>query len=397
MGQCVMVLADVPGYMPQLLAFILALIVFVGISIAYAIREFHRTKTFYGREDVDDIPEEEKMARMGDLMGNNTEEMHIVQSAEALGERESGSAATPTAAGVKVMMRKRKHPNKATSGELAESPAVTPGRLNIHFTLDVDKTARGFEFIDLLEGSLKETDEFRDIKHKLGEDAEDRLCEYLVCKLRNILEESTTDKWIVHAVIQDRIWKVNGQENLLECGDIKAEQMLRLSASGPTTPIIMMAYKIEVEVHKSRRSALTQSLRYSQKARNRRRAAESVTQIDARTPGKPLLSPTNEPIPLVDVTPPNVLQGVVIPMESQKAVPPIPQVVATTKTAISNTSKKIGPGTPRGSTPSTAIRTAMTQAFSTTRPVTEQPRTPRHSRSLYDPVCSPHFHASKRC
>uniref|UniRef100_A0A914ZZG8 Uncharacterized protein n=1 Tax=Parascaris univalens TaxID=6257 RepID=A0A914ZZG8_PARUN len=359
MGQCVMVLADVPGYMPQLLAFILALIVFVGISIAYAIREFHRTKTFYGREDVDDIPEEEKMARMGDLMGNNTEEMHIVQSAEALGERESGSAATPTAAGVKVMMRKRKHPNKATSGELAESPAVTPGRLNIHFTLDVDKTARGFEFIDLL--------------------------------------ESTTDKWIVHAVIQDRIWKVNGQENLLECGDIKAEQMLRLSASGPTTPIIMMAYKIEVEVHKSRRSALTQSLRYSQKARNRRRAAESVTQIDARTPGKPLLSPTNEPIPLVDVTPPNVLQGVVIPMESQKAVPPIPQVVATTKTAISNTSKKIGPGTPRGSTPSTAIRTAMTQAFSTTRPVTEQPRTPRHSRSLYDPVCSPHFHASKRC
>lgn len=39
------------------------------------------------------------------------------------------------------------------SGELTESPAVTPGRMNIHFALDVDKTARGFEFIDLLEVS----------------------------------------------------------------------------------------------------------------------------------------------------------------------------------------------------------------------------------------------------
>lgn len=39
-----MALADVPAYMPQLLAFIIALIIFVGISIAYAIREFHRTK-----------------------------------------------------------------------------------------------------------------------------------------------------------------------------------------------------------------------------------------------------------------------------------------------------------------------------------------------------------------
>lgn len=58
--------------------------------------------------------------------------------------------------------------------------------------------------------------------------------------------QSTTDKWIVHAVIQDRVWKVNGQENLLECGDIRAEQMLRLSASGPTTLIIMMAYKVGV-------------------------------------------------------------------------------------------------------------------------------------------------------
>ncbi|VDM43301.1 unnamed protein product [Toxocara canis] len=219
MGQCVMALANVPAYMPQLIAFIIAFILFVGISIAYVIREFHRTKTFYGREDVDDMPEEEKMAQMGDLMGNNVDEMRIVRSAELLGgERESGSAATPSATGVKVMMRRRKHPNKNNSGELMESSMAPLGQMKVHFALDVDKTSRGFEFIDLLE------------KNKV--------------KMQCYWFQSTTDKWIVHAVVQDRVWKVNGQENLLECGDVKAEQMLRLTASGPTTPITMMAYKV---------------------------------------------------------------------------------------------------------------------------------------------------------
>lgn len=61
--------------------------------------------------------------------------------------------------------------------------------------------------------------------------------------LKNLFK-STQNKWIVHGVIQGRLWKVNGLENLLEQGDIKMNQMLRITAQGPVTPIVLLAYMV---------------------------------------------------------------------------------------------------------------------------------------------------------
>ncbi|VDK80929.1 unnamed protein product [Gongylonema pulchrum] len=95
---------------------------------------------------------------------------------------------TPSAGGVKVMVRRKK---RSAISDLTESPKTkTPGdNMAIRFTLDLDRTTRGFEFINLLKKSLDEEEEFKDIRHHLDNEAEDRLCEFLVHKTRTMLEE----------------------------------------------------------------------------------------------------------------------------------------------------------------------------------------------------------------
>ncbi|VDO27604.1 unnamed protein product [Brugia timori] len=75
MGQCQYVVDSLPAYTPQLVAFLIALVELIIVLIAYIARETQRKKTFYGREDFEDIPEEEKMEHEGAIMGKNNEEV----------------------------------------------------------------------------------------------------------------------------------------------------------------------------------------------------------------------------------------------------------------------------------------------------------------------------------
>ncbi|VDN01365.1 unnamed protein product [Thelazia callipaeda] len=258
MGRCQYAIDSLPAFTPQLIAFLLAVLEFVVVLFAYISRETYRKKTFYGREDFEDIPEDEKMDHEGAIMGKNNEELRIVQSADRSVEMDAGTVTAPTASGVKVMVRRRKarnaislsHFNYARNtghGEPQATRMMSDAEDNtaIHFTLDVDRTARGFEFIHVLQKSIKEVEEFKNIKSKLSDDAADRLCEFVIHKMRTVLEESTQRKWIVHAAIQNKRWKVSGLENLLEKGgDIRMQQMLRVTTQGPMAPIIILAYMV---------------------------------------------------------------------------------------------------------------------------------------------------------
>uniref|UniRef100_A0A915Q0K2 Uncharacterized protein n=1 Tax=Setaria digitata TaxID=48799 RepID=A0A915Q0K2_9BILA len=248
MGKCQCVVASLPAYTPQLIAFLIALLEFIIVVIAYIARETQRKKTFYGREDFEDIPEEEKMEHEGAIMGKNNEELRIVQSADRTAEIDVGSVTTPSAGGVKVMVRRKKAVLEQTDSRPKQ---ITSAHIKtIRFTLDIDYTTRGFEFITLLQKALREVEEFKNIQSKLSDDVQDRLCDFLVRKMRTILEESTQRKWLVHGVIQNKIWKVNGLENLLEkcAGDIRTQQMLRVTAQGPMSPITILAYMVEIDV-----------------------------------------------------------------------------------------------------------------------------------------------------
>ncbi|MCP9261320.1 hypothetical protein DINM_004695 [Dirofilaria immitis] len=244
MGECQYAIDSLPAYTPQLIAFLIALLEFIIVAIAYIGREAQRKrlylnyKTFYGREDFEDIPEEEKMEQEGAIMGKNIDELHILQSADRTAEVEVGSETTPSTRGVKVM-----------TGTGTFTKEVTPTNAKvIRFTLEIDSTGRGFEFITLLQKALQEVGEFKHISFKLTDSTQNRLCDFLIRKMRTILEESTQRRWLVHGVIQNKIWQVNGLENLLEKGgDIRTQQMLRITAQGPIIPITILAYMIEID------------------------------------------------------------------------------------------------------------------------------------------------------
>ncbi|EFO27050.1 hypothetical protein LOAG_01430 [Loa loa] len=248
MGQCQSAVESLPAYAPQLIAFLIALVELIIVVIAYVARETQRKKTFYGREDFEDIPEEEKMEHEGAIMGKNNEELRIVQSADRTAEIDVGTKTTGSASGVKVMVRRKKAISEQTDSLTKE---ITPTDAKvIRFTLEIDWTARGFEFISVLQKALQEVKEFKQIRSKLTDDAQDQLCDFLVRKMRAILEESTQRRWLVHGVIHNKIWKVSGLENLLEKGggDIRTQQMLRITAQGPMAPIIILAYMIEIDM-----------------------------------------------------------------------------------------------------------------------------------------------------
>lgn len=57
--------------------------------------------------------------------------------------------------------------------------------------------------------------------------------------------QSTQRRWLVYGVIHNKVWKVNGLENLLEKGgDIRTQQMLRVTVQGPTVPMTILAYMV---------------------------------------------------------------------------------------------------------------------------------------------------------
>ncbi|KAL3994178.1 hypothetical protein ACH3XW_20680 [Acanthocheilonema viteae] len=238
MATCQYAIDSLPAYTPQLIAFLIALVEFIIVVIAYIARETQRKKTFYGREDFEDIPEEEKMEHEGAVMGKNTEELHIVQSTDRTAEVDVGTITTPNASGVKVMVRRKKAISEQI--ESLTKKEITAADANIiRFTLEIDLTARGFEFISILQNALQEVKEFKHIQVKLTDNAQDRLCDFL----------STQRRWLVHGVIHDKIWKVSGLENLLEKGgDIRTQQMLRITAQGPFPPITILAYMIEIDM-----------------------------------------------------------------------------------------------------------------------------------------------------
>ncbi|VDN90740.1 unnamed protein product [Brugia pahangi] len=289
MGQCQYVVDSLPAYTPQLVAFLIALVELIIVLIAYIARETQRKKTFYGREDFEDIPEEEKMEHEGAIMGKNNEELHIVQSTDRTAEVDVGAvpassaaaAAATAASGVKVMVRRKKAISEQTDSLTKE---VTPADAKIiRFTLEIDSTARGFEFISVLQSALQEVSEFKHIRFKLTDEAQDRLCDFLVRKMRSILEESTQRKWLVHGVIHNRTWKVSGLENLLEKGgDIRTQQMLRITAQGPIAPITILAYMIEIDIKLEQMKKQSTPLIISKKSRSKVRE-ESPTQSISRT------------------------------------------------------------------------------------------------------------------
>ncbi|CAG9533151.1 unnamed protein product [Cercopithifilaria johnstoni] len=249
MAGCQYAIDSLPAYTPQLIAFLIALAEFIIVIIAYIARETQRKKTFYGREDFEDIPEEEKMEHEGAIMGKNTEELRIVQSTDRGAEADVDTITAPSASGVKVMVRRKKAISEQTDS-LTKKETNAADAKNIRFMLEIDCTARGFEFISVLQKALEEVEEFKHIKDKLSDDSQDRLCDFLIRKMRAILEESTQRRWLVYGVIYNKIWKVSGLENLLEKGggDIRTQQMLRITAQGPFTPITILAYMIEIDI-----------------------------------------------------------------------------------------------------------------------------------------------------
>ncbi|OZC10087.1 hypothetical protein X798_02937 [Onchocerca flexuosa] len=283
MGKCQYAIDSLPAYTPQLIAFLIALLEFIIVIIAYIARETQRKKTFYGREDFEDIPEEEKMEQEGAIMGKNIEELHIVQSTDRTVEAEVGSVKTPSAKGVKVMVRRKKAISEHT--ESLEKEATPADAKIIHFTLEIDWTGRGFEFITLLQKALQEVEEFKYIRFKLTDDAQERLCDFLIRKMRTILEESTQRRWLVYGVIHNKIWKVNGLENLLEKGgDIRTQQMLHVTAQGPTEPMTILAYMIEIDVKLEQMKIQSPPIPFNMSSKNRSKMREeSPTQSASRT------------------------------------------------------------------------------------------------------------------
>ncbi|VDK54315.1 unnamed protein product [Gongylonema pulchrum] len=96
------------------------------------------------------------------------------------------------------------------------------------------------------------------------------------------------------------MWKVSGQDNLLEQGcDIKTQQMLRVTAQGPMTPIILLAYLIEVEVRPNAARTYVQSPKPYGVSRSKM-PPESVTQSISgtygRTPGATRYVPITEAV-----------------------------------------------------------------------------------------------------
>uniref|UniRef100_A0A0R3S4B8 STAS domain-containing protein n=1 Tax=Elaeophora elaphi TaxID=1147741 RepID=A0A0R3S4B8_9BILA len=286
MAGCQYAIDILPAYAPQLIASLIALVEFIIVIIAYIAREIERKKTFYGREDFEDIPEEEKMEHEGAIMGKNTEELRIVQSTDRTAEIDVGTVTPTNASGVKVMVRRKKaiseHTDSLTKGVVSPFANVKI----IRFTLEIDWTARGFEFISVLEKALQEVEEFKHIQIKLTDEAQNRLCDFFVRKMRAILEESTQRRWLVYAVIQNKIWKVSGLENLLEKGggDIRTQQMLRITAQGPFSPIIIFAYMIEIDVKLEQMKIQSSPTPFmiSKKSRSKIRD-ESPTQSISRT------------------------------------------------------------------------------------------------------------------
>ncbi|VDK86970.1 unnamed protein product [Litomosoides sigmodontis] len=282
MARCQYAIDSLPAYTPQLITFFIVLVEFIIVIMAYIARETQRKKTFYGREDFENIPEEEKMDHEGAIMGRNTEELRIVQSADRTAEVESGTVAAANASGVKVMVRRKKAISEQTDSLTKQETADTDATL-IRFTLEIDWTTRGFEFIVVLQNALQEVEEFKHIRAKLTDDAQNRLCDFLVRKMRTILEESTQRRWLVHGVIHNKIWKISGLENLLEkgAGDIRTQQMLRITAQGPFASITILAYIIEIDVKVGERTMPTPFI-ISRKSKSKIRD-ESPTQSISRT------------------------------------------------------------------------------------------------------------------
>ncbi|VDM19300.1 unnamed protein product [Wuchereria bancrofti] len=294
MGQCQYAVDSLPAYTPQLVAFLIALVELIIVLIAYIAREIQRKKTFYGREDFEDIPEEEKMDHEGVIMGKNNEELHIVQSTDRTAEVDVGAIPASAASGVKVMVRRKKAISEQTDSLTKE---VTPADAKIiRFTLEIDWTTRGFEFISVLQSALQEVNEFKHIRFKLTDEAQNRLCDFLVRKMRSILEESTQRRWLVYGVIHNRTWKVSGLENLLEKGgDIKTQHMLRVTAQGPIAPITILAYMIEIDIKLEQMKKQSTPLIISKKSRSKIREespTQSISRTFEKTPHiKPKLSP----------------------------------------------------------------------------------------------------------
>ncbi|KAM3719813.1 Protein fmp-52 [Dirofilaria immitis] len=301
MGECQYAIDSLPAYTPQLIAFLIALLEFIIVAIAYIGREAQRKKTFYGREDFEDIPEEEKMEQEGAIMGKNIDELHILQSADRTAEVEVGSETTPSTRGVKVMVRRKKAISQGTGTFTKE---VTPTNAKvIRFTLEIDSTGRGFEFITLLQKALQEVGEFKHISFKLTDSTQNRLCDFLIRKMRTILEESTQRRWLVHGVIQNKIWQVNGLENLLEKGgDIRTQQMLRITAQGPIIPITILAYMIEIDPKLEQMKTPSTTTPFNM-SRMSKIYDESATQTISRTFEKtPHTKPKFSPVIPADVT-----------------------------------------------------------------------------------------------
>lgn len=68
----------------------------------------------------------------------------------------------------------------------------------------------------------------------------------------------------MHGVIHNKIWKISGLENLLEkgCGDIRTQQMLRITAQGLFAPIIILAYIVGMLMTKRRNKSIIHILHY---------------------------------------------------------------------------------------------------------------------------------------
>ncbi|CAJ0607703.1 unnamed protein product [Cylicocyclus nassatus] len=226
---------DIPSWVPAAIAFGLAVILTIGVCIAYIFREIERHKTFYGKEDklssreVTDAKKKEEMDAYA--LGRCSHEVLVIKSPP---QTTPGTAKGAAPSGVKVMLRKKRiittTPSRPVPSLSIPTSMEPTSPYVFNFNILYDKTGRAFELIDLIQ------------KEEPPIASRSKQIDWLLQQIQTRLEKMTDHNYIVYGSVDGKIWSVKGLENLQQNVE---ETHLEMRLSVESMGLRILAYKIQ--------------------------------------------------------------------------------------------------------------------------------------------------------